>query len=65
MPSPFEVGGVFYRKEEDGTFSMCQFDRFEWNHPVRGPIVKWLTYYYKTQNRLFVFKSRPWKTYKP
>jgi len=60
MPTPFQIGGVFYRLEENGEYSLCVFHEEEKGNAAKWSELMYLTELYKYQNRLFVRRDRPW-----
>jgi hypothetical protein len=62
-PSEIPVGGVFYRKEPDGTFSKCSFDREELSDPMTAEILKFETANFCAEKRLFKSRQKGYRKY--
>lgn len=59
--SEMRVGGIFYLKEPDGSFSMCQITEMDLKRD--GKRVKDMTIKYAKENRLFVRINRPFESF--
>lgn len=57
------LGGTFYRKELDGTFSRCVFYKEDFTDPTQAAIIKYHTEEYSKAGRLFVNRNNPFKSF--
>lgn len=57
-----QVGGVFYRKDEDG-FHTCIISEEELKSQMRRAYLKKLTEQYSRESRLFVRLNAPFKSF--
>lgn len=58
--------GTFYRKESDGSFSMCKLypeDIDEVRYPLHSARILKLTEQYEKEGRLFRRRSKPWASF--
>jgi len=61
--SELKIGGTFYLKNDDGSFSMCSISEVEIKDPMRAAILKFETEKFEKEGRLFVRINRPWKAF--
>lgn len=61
--SELKLDGVFYLKNDDGSFSMCVIYESEIKDPVKAAMLRFLTQKYCEQGRLFVRINKPWKSF--
>lgn len=59
--SELQIGGVFYLKNDDGTFNMCQINESDLKRD--GKRIKELTMKYAKDKRLFVRINAPFKSF--
>jgi hypothetical protein len=59
--SEMQVGGVFYLKNDNGSFSMCQITESDLKRD--GKRIRELTIKYAKENRLFVRINRPFQSF--
>ncbi len=58
-----KLGGTFYLKNADGTFSNCVIYESDVKDPMRAAILKYETEKFEREGRLFVRINRPWKAF--
>lgn len=64
LPAPkteFRIGGIFYRKEQDGSFSMCCIYPSELENETRGRELRALTQRYLEEGILYINRNAPWR----
>lgn len=59
----FVIGGHFYRKEEDGSFSHCQICEGDLVDPDRAHLLRLFTEKFIKEKRLFVRRNSPWASF--
>lgn len=62
-PQELILGGVFYLKNGDGTYSTCQIFKEETKNKARAAQLRTLTKQYCKEGRLFVRLSAPSKSF--
>ena len=58
-----KLGGIFYLKNSDGSFSTCVIYESEVKDPMKAAILKFETEKFEKEGRLFVRINRPWKAF--
>lgn len=61
--SEFKIGGYFYRKNDDGTFSVCCITEYELSNPASAQFLRLKTQQLSKEQKLFVRISNPWKPF--
>lgn len=59
LTGSIQPGGIFYKLEEDGSYSRCQFDEIE----LEGSDGIWIsqvTETLKKEGKLFLRRDKPW-----
>lgn len=59
--SELKVGGVFYIKNDDGTFSRCRIDEGDLKDGKRKAFLSSETARFSKEGRLFRRINKPWK----
>jgi len=59
-PEELQIGGTFYLKNPDGSFSTCKIFKDELKHRVDNLI---LTLQYAKEGRVFIRYNKPWKSF--
>lgn len=62
-PSEIPISGAFYRKEPDGTFSRCLFEKSDLSDPMQAEILKYETAKFCQEKRLFKNRHKGYKRY--
>jgi hypothetical protein len=59
---PFEVGGIFYRKDPDG-FHTCCISEGDLVDETRAHLLRLYTEQYFKEERLFIRINKPWQSF--
>lgn len=61
--SELQLGGTFYLRNDNGTFSRCVIYESDVKDPMIAAILKFETEKFEKEGRLFVRINRPWKSF--
>lgn len=61
LDEPIRPGGIFYRLNDDKSYSLCSVQVDELRDPERGPLLEKIFRELHEQGKLFIVRNRPWK----